>query len=132
MKGHAGAHHNGNRSYVSTESKIHAVSSTETDIISVGEKLPTHLWLRNFVIEQSGDPSQVRVLYQDNKSAILLQNKGRLSYCKGSKHIHIRYFFITDRIKQKEIRGEYCPTGAIVADFLPSLCRAGCSGSSGT
>ena len=102
----------------STKSKINTVSSTETKVISVGEKLPTHLWFRNFVVEQTGDPSQVHVLYQDNKSTILLKNNSRFSYQKVSKNIHIRYFFITDQIKQKEIRVEYCPTGAMVADFF--------------
>ena len=69
------------------------VRSTETEVISVGKKLPKHLWLGNVVVEQSGDPSQVHVLYQDNKSTILLQNNGRLSCRKGSKQFHIRYFF---------------------------------------
>ena len=94
------------------------MSSTETKVISVGEKLPKHLWFRNFVVEQIGDPSQVHVLYQDNQSTIPLQNNGRLSCRKGSKHIHIRYFFITDRIEQKEIRVEYCPTGEMIADYF--------------
>ena len=101
------------------KSKINTVSSTKTEVISVGEKLSKHLWFRNFVVEQSGDSMQVHVLYQDNKSKILLQNNGRLSSCqKGSKHIYIRYFFIIDRIKQKETRVEYCLIGAIVADFF--------------
>ena len=76
------------------------------------------MWFRNFVVEQAGDPAQVHVLYQDNKSTILLQFNGRLSCRKGSKHIYIRYFFLTDWIKQKEIRGEYCPTGAMIADYF--------------
>ena len=87
-----------------TKSKINTVSSTETKVFLVGEKLPKHLvWLRNFAVEQSDDPGQVRVLYQDNKSHILLlqQNNSRLSCRKGSKHIPIRYFFITDQILKK-------------------------------
>ena len=35
----------------STKSKINTVSSTETEVISVGEKLPKHLWFRNFVYQ---------------------------------------------------------------------------------
>ena len=59
-------------------------------------------------------------MYQDSKSIILLQNNdGRLSCGKGSnKHVHISYFFITDRIKQKKIQVEYCPTGDIIADYF--------------
>jgi hypothetical protein len=36
---------------------------------------------------------------------------------KGSKHIHIRYFFITDRIEKKHIKVKYCPTEEMIADF---------------
>ena len=103
----------------STKSEINTVSSTEIEVMSVGEKLPKHLWFRSFVVEQTGDPLHVHVLYQDNKSIILLQNNGRLSCQTGSKHIHIRYFFITDWIKQKEIRVECCPTGVMIADYFP-------------
>ena len=37
---------------------------------------------------------------------------------KGSKQINIRYFFIIDWIKQKEISVEYCPTGAMIVDYF--------------
>ena len=86
----------------STKSKIKNIvsSTTETEVISVGAKIPKHLWFRNFAVEQLGEPSQIHVLYQeDNKSTNILQNSGCLSCGKGSKLIHIRYFFITDRIK---------------------------------
>ena len=32
--------------------------------------------------------------------------------------MHIRYFFITNRIKQKEIRVEYYLTGNMIADYF--------------
>ena len=121
MKGHVGVYTTMGTGAVyasSTKSKINTVSSIETEVISVGEKLPKHLWFRNFLVEQTGDPSQVYVLYKDNKSIILPQNNGRLSCHKGSKHIHIIYFLITDHIKQKEIRVEYFPIGSMVADYF--------------
>ena len=78
--------------------KINTVSSIETEVLLVCEKLSKYLWFRNFAVEQSDGPSQVHVLYQDNKSTILLQNNGRLCCGKGSKYIHIQYIFITDKI----------------------------------
>ena len=30
----------------------------------------------------------------------------------------MRYFFIADRVKSKEIRIEYCPTGIMIADYF--------------
>ena len=84
----------------------------------MGEKLPKHLWFRQFTTEQNGRDDQVDVLHQDNMSTMLLQNNGRMSCGKGSRHINIRYFFITDRIKNKEIRVQYCPTEEMIADYF--------------
>ena len=46
-----------------------------------------------------------------------LQNNGEFSVGKGSKHIHIRYFFATDKIDKRELKLIYCPTGKIIAGF---------------
>ena len=54
---------------------------------------------------------------QDNKSAILLQKNWPFSTGKGSKHINIRYFFVVDKIKNKEVKIIYCPTEEMIADF---------------
>ena len=58
------------------------------------------------------------VVLQDNQSAMLIHNHGRFSCEKGSKYIHICYFFVTDRIKHKEIKIKYCSTGEMIADFM--------------
>ena len=57
------------------------------------------------------------IVYQDNKSSILLEKNGKASSSKRTKHINIRYFFITDRISQGEMSVEWCPTGDMIADF---------------
>jgi hypothetical protein len=31
--------------------------------------------------------------------------------------MNVRYFFIADQVKSKEIRIDYCPTGILVADY---------------
>ena len=57
-------------------------------------------------------------MYQDNQSAILLKNNGRASSSRQTKHLNISYFFITDRIKKRELEIEYCPTDDMVAGFF--------------
>ena len=47
----------------------------------------------------------------------MLKN-GRNSCTGNSRHIHIRHFFVKDRIDKKEIRVEYCPTSIMLADFF--------------
>ena len=57
-------------------------------------------------------------IYQDNQSAILLENNGAQSIGKGSRHVKIKYFFITDKVKSKELSIIYCPTKQMVDDFF--------------
>jgi hypothetical protein len=58
------------------------------------------------------------IVHQDNKSTIVLTQNGRASFSKRTRHINIRYFFITDRIKAGDLAVEYCPTGDMVADYF--------------
>jgi hypothetical protein len=68
--------------------------------------------------EAQGYKIHDNVLYQDNKSSILLETNGRGSSGKRTRHINVRYFFVADRVKSKEIRIEHCPTGIMVADYF--------------
>ena len=47
-----------------------------------------------------------------------MENNGRLSSGKRTRHIDIRYFFVKDRIDKKEVRVQYCSTQEMVADFF--------------
>ena len=59
------------------------------------------------------------VVYQDNQSTMLLCYNGRHSSGKKTRHIEIRYYFITaDHVKRKNIRLEYCHTEAMISDFF--------------
>jgi hypothetical protein len=57
------------------------------------------------------------VLFQDNKSSVILEKNGKASSSKRTKHINIRYFFITDRVKKEEVSVVWCPTGDMIGDF---------------
>ena len=57
-------------------------------------------------------------MLQDNKSSILLEQNGRASSGKHTRHINIRYFFISDRVNMKEISIDWCPTKKMAADFM--------------
>jgi hypothetical protein len=101
----------------STRQKLNSKSSTEAELIGVAEVLPQILWTRYFM-EAQGYGTNDSIVYQDNKSTILLENNGKSSSTKRTRHINIRYFFVTDRIANKEVRVEYCPTKAMIADFF--------------
>ena len=78
----------------SLKQKLVARSSTEAELVGVHDILPQILWTRSFLISQ-GYPVQKNVVYQDNMSAMLLENNGRKSSTKRTKHIELRYFFYT-------------------------------------
>ena len=58
------------------------------------------------------------ILYQDNKSAMLLETNGRASSSKRTKHIFIRYFYVAERVAKGDLRIVWCPTDKMIADFL--------------
>jgi hypothetical protein len=60
---------------------------------------------------------QNNVLFQDNKSSILLEKNGKASSSKRTKHINIQYFFITDRVSKEEVSVVWCPTGDMIGDY---------------
>jgi len=57
-------------------------------------------------------------IYQDNKSTILLAENGKASSGKQTKHLDVRYFFVTDKIKKGEVKIAYCPTQDMLGDFF--------------
>jgi hypothetical protein len=100
----------------STKQKINGRSSTEGELIGVDDFMPAILWTRRFLEAQDYDVTE-NIVYQDNKSAMLLEKNGKASSGKRTKHINIRFFFITDMIEKGEVKVEWCPTEDMTADF---------------
>jgi hypothetical protein len=103
MRGHSGGGLSLGRGFPivsSTKQKLNTRSSTETEIV-----------------EAQGYTVQDNVLFQDNKSSILLEKNGKASSSKRTKHINIRYFFITDRVSKNEVSVVWCPTGDMIGDY---------------
>ena len=78
--------------------------------------MPPICWTRYF-LEAQGYCVGDNILYQDNKSSILLETNGKASIGKRTKHINIRYFFITDRVKKGDVSVVWCPTRDMIADY---------------
>ena len=96
---------------------LNVKSSTESELVGTSEYIPYNLWLIMFM-EAQGYYVKDNVLYQDNQSTILMLKNGRNSCTGNSRHIHIRYFFVKDRIQKKELRVEYCPSHLMLADYF--------------
>jgi hypothetical protein len=120
MRGHSGGGLSLGRGFPivsSTKQKLNTRSSTETEIVGADDFMPAICWTRYFM-EAQGYQIKDNVLFQDNKSAILLEKNGKASSSKRTKHINIRYFFITDRVKTGDVSLVWCPTGDMIGDFM--------------
>ena len=120
MRGHTGAHMSmgqGTIVAMSSKQKINTRSSTEAELVGVDQPLPLILWSRLFSQSQ-GITIDDNILYQDNESAIRMEKNGKASCTKRTKHIEIRYFYITDKVKSGEINIEHCPTKEMIGDYF--------------
>ena len=79
------------------------------ELVAIDDALPWILRCRYFM-EAQGFYIEQKFLYQDNKSAILLDTNGRWFSLKRTKLIKSRYFFINDKVDKGEIEIQYNPT----------------------
>jgi hypothetical protein len=103
--------------YKSTKHKLNTRSSTESELVAVYNLIPQILWARLFMKAQ-GFEVKDNILYQDNKSATLLEKNGRASSSKRTKHINIWYYYVADRVAKGDVRVVWCPTDRMIADYL--------------
>ena len=58
------------------------------------------------------------ILYQDNKSAILLEENGRKSSGKQTRTLNVRYFFLMDQVEKGNLLIRYMNTDDMWADYM--------------
>ena len=78
-------------------------SSNEADLVGVDDLMPQILQMKCF-LEAQGIKVSDNLVYEDNQSAVRLEKNGRASSGKRTRHINIRYFFVTDRIQTNEMK----------------------------
>jgi len=101
----------------SSKQKLNTKSSTEAELVAIDDSMAQVLWTRHFLAAQ-GEHVPTTTIYQDNKSMILLAENGKTSSGKRTKHLDVRYFFVTDKIKKGEVKVAYCPTQEMLGDFF--------------
>ena len=89
-----------------TKQKLNTKSSTTAELVGADDATTMMLWTKLFMEEQ-GYKIEENVLYQDNKSAILLEKNGRKSMGKQSPSLNVQYFFISDQVNQGNLNVKY-------------------------
>ena len=102
---------------LSRKQKLNTKSSTDAELVGADDAAVMILWTILF-LEAQGYKVERNVLYQDNKSAILLEINGKKSAGKRSRALNIRYFFLTDHVEKGNLKIECCPTENMIGDYM--------------
>jgi len=101
----------------SSKQKLNTKSSMEAELVAIDDSMAQVLWTRHFLAAQ-GECVPTMTIYQDNESTILLAENGKASSGKQTKHLDVKYFFVTDKIKKVEVKIAYCPTQDMLGNFF--------------
>jgi len=81
--------------------------SSEAEQVATDNAAGPMPWTSRFLLEQGYGVKTI--LYQNNRSAILMESNGHSSAGKRSRPLDIGYFFITDLKEKGLVSIKYCP-----------------------
>ena len=103
--------------FVSSKQTIVTKSSTEAELVAINDVIDYLVWLKALLEEIEVVSGNAPVLFQDNRSAIMLSESGRGSF-RRSKHIDVRYFYVYDLVKDGKLTLQWLGTKDLPADLL--------------
>jgi hypothetical protein len=107
---------NGAVQSISRKQKLNTKSSTESKLVGVVNVSVMILWKKLF-LEEQGYEINSNILYQDNKSATLMETTGKKSSGEWTRSLNICYFFLANQVEKGNTTIIYCPTDDMVGDF---------------
>ena len=84
--------------------------------MGVDDTMPSMLWNIYWLDYQGCDIFQ-NIVFQDNKSYIILEKNVKDSSINCTNQISIRQYFVTYRIEKYYLSVELCPTADLIGDF---------------
>jgi hypothetical protein len=100
---------------ISRKQAMNTQSSTKPEEVAADEVVGSMIWTK-LSLEAQGYPVKENVLFQDNRSAMLLKEKGWQSARKRSRHLNIRLLFVKDQKEKGSI--QYCPTDEMIGNYM--------------
>jgi hypothetical protein len=103
-------------SWASKKQKVVSQSSCEAELYAEAAAINEIKWLSGLLGELGVASAQAPVLYGDNQSTQELSKNGVKS--ERTKHIDIKYHFVTDEVSKGNVRLQWVPTTQQLADVL--------------
>ena len=119
MKGHTGGTMSlgqGSVIDLSRKQRTNTRSSTEAELVGVDDCIGRMEWVSNFLGAQGYSTSTI--LNQDNMSTQKLIVNGKRSSTQRTRHLNIKFFYVTDQVKKGWLKIQHCPTKEMVADIF--------------
>jgi hypothetical protein len=101
----------------SSKQKVGSVSSTDAEIIAAKSCCQMIKWLRNILRELDIETTKPTILFQDNKSAIIVYTSDKSNY-RRVKHMLTSIGYIKSLVQSNDIRIKYLSTENMTADIL--------------
>ena len=101
----------------STKQEINSRRSTEGRRIATDNKISKIMLIKRFV-EHQGFKIKKNKIYQNNTNTINLENNGKVSSGKRTRHFDIRLFYITNLMVRHEVEVKYYPADEMLADYI--------------
>eukprot|EP01036_Dinobryon_divergens_P034190 gene34190-44172_t len=111
--------HRGLVYFRSSVQRLVSDSSTYAELIAQHDGAHTIQWL-SFLMQELGysvSGDQVPIMYQDNRSAIQLAERGP-GVVSRSRHFQVRYFYVKELVDNNSIKLAHVPTEQMHADFM--------------
>ena len=100
----------------SNKQKTGSTSSTDAEIIALVDSMKVVVWLKNILLELDREQPSAAVVYQDNKSGMVMVTD--VSKCSRSKHILTKINYAKDLVNSCIIQIEYLNTNDMSSDLL--------------
>ena len=68
--------------------KINTQSSTESELVGANDMMSLIIWMQ-YLLKSQGYKVKNNIIFQDNKSMMLLESNGTASSGEGTKHINL-------------------------------------------
>ena len=101
----------------STKQKVNTRSSTEAELVLFDDVITKIIWTKRFLDAQGYNVGDM-VVYRDNMSTMKLEQNGKSSSGKCTRHLDIKFFYITDLIARKLLYTEYCFTDMMTSNYM--------------
>ena len=101
----------------SSKYKLNTKITTESDIVGTSEYVTFNIWLVMFYQAQ-GYEITTNVLFQDNESAINMDNNEQQSCTGNSRHFNILHFYVNNIVDIENIEVQFCLTHLMIADYF--------------